>query len=126
MIFTESKVCFEDNCENRHPYPCKFGSRCKFNKKKICLYSRDNPANQIDKRCEEVEKIVNVLQKENENITKQFTHFALKMEKKLETVEKLEMQRKTLTDKEGQIYSLEIDLKALRKLLVRKWKLYKI
>ena len=68
--------CFEDNCENRHPNPCKFGSRCEFHRKKICLNSHDNPANQNDKRCEEVEKIVHVLQKENENLTKQLPSLA--------------------------------------------------
>ena len=31
--------CNEDSCEKRHPNPCNFGFRCKFHKKKICLYS---------------------------------------------------------------------------------------
>ena len=31
--------CFSDDCEERHPNPCKFGNRCVFQRKKICLYS---------------------------------------------------------------------------------------
>ena len=31
--------CFDDNCKDRHPNPCKFGNRCKFNIKNGCLYS---------------------------------------------------------------------------------------
>ena len=31
--------CTEDQCDKRHPNPCKFGMRCKFNKKKVCSYS---------------------------------------------------------------------------------------
>ena len=30
--------CNEESCDKRHPYPCKFGLRCKLNRKKICLY----------------------------------------------------------------------------------------
>ena len=31
--------CYEENCDKRHPNPCKFGIRCNFNRKQICLYS---------------------------------------------------------------------------------------
>ena len=31
--------CSEENCDKRHPNPCKFGIRCNFNRKQICLYS---------------------------------------------------------------------------------------
>ena len=31
--------CEEDNCPKRHPYECKYGIRCRFNKKKECEYS---------------------------------------------------------------------------------------
>ena len=39
------KVCDDNNCygencnDKRHPNPCKFGTRCKFNRKKECLFS---------------------------------------------------------------------------------------
>ena len=28
--------CDEDNCEKRHPNPCNFGPRCRFNERKEC------------------------------------------------------------------------------------------
>ena len=31
--------CREDQCDRRHPNPCKFGMRFKFYKKKVCSYS---------------------------------------------------------------------------------------
>ena len=34
----EDEDCFGENCEKRHPNPCKFGIRCKFNRKKLCSY----------------------------------------------------------------------------------------
>ena len=30
--------CSEIECNKRHPNPCKFGHRCKFNKKNECMY----------------------------------------------------------------------------------------
>ena len=36
----EDPNCFDDKCKNRHPNPCKFGFRCKFNKQNICIYSQ--------------------------------------------------------------------------------------
>ena len=33
--------CSEENCDKRHPNPCKFGLRYRFRKKKVCLYSHD-------------------------------------------------------------------------------------
>jgi hypothetical protein len=30
--------CSEDEFEDRHPNPCKFGPRCQVNKRKECLY----------------------------------------------------------------------------------------
>ena len=36
--------CDEDKCEMRHPNPCKFGFRCRFNKKDKCLFSHDTSA----------------------------------------------------------------------------------
>ena len=42
--------CFEQKCNFRHPNPCKFGKRCVFNFKKICLYSHLTLSNDDDKK----------------------------------------------------------------------------
>ena len=31
--------CSGENCEKRHPNPCKFGMRCNYNNKNACFYS---------------------------------------------------------------------------------------
>ena len=35
----EDPDCFSVDCDKRHPNPCKFGKRCIFRRKNICLYS---------------------------------------------------------------------------------------
>jgi hypothetical protein len=55
--------CFEQDCELRHPSPCKCEPRCIFNRKKICLYAHntlDNNDNS-DKKLKELEKRVQIL-----------------------------------------------------------------
>ena len=34
----EDEDCFDDTCVKRHPNLCKFGRRCRYNRKNICLY----------------------------------------------------------------------------------------
>ena len=34
----EDEECFGENCEKRHPNPCKFGIRCTYNRKNVCSY----------------------------------------------------------------------------------------
>ena len=38
-IVCNNKECDEEKCNKRHPYQCKYGMHCKFNKKNGCLYS---------------------------------------------------------------------------------------
>ena len=42
--------CFEEKCDFRHPNFWKFGKRCVFNFKKICLYSHLTLSNDDDKK----------------------------------------------------------------------------
>jgi hypothetical protein len=104
--------CFEESCELRHPNPCKFGPRCHFNRKKICLYSHATLDNiNSDKRFKEFEKRMHLLEKENETIGANFRDFTSKIEKKFETFEKkIDMLRNTLGEKERAILALEIRL----------------
>ena len=37
----EDLECPEEECEKRHPYECTFGIRCKFNKRRECMYLHD-------------------------------------------------------------------------------------
>ena len=53
--------CEEVQCDKRHPNPCKFGPRCKFNKKSQCMYLHvtlapdDNQIKALNKRLKELE-----------------------------------------------------------------------
>ena len=47
-----------------HPNPCKFEYRCKFNAKKICLFSHVTLASEDDKKTEEVREKINAVEKE--------------------------------------------------------------
>ena len=38
----EDPDCLEDNCKYRHPNPCKYGFRCRFNKKEECMYLHED------------------------------------------------------------------------------------
>ena len=38
----EDEDCFGENCEKRHPNPCKFGIRCAYNRKNVCSYLHAN------------------------------------------------------------------------------------
>ena len=38
-VVCNNKACDEEKCKKRHPYLCKYGMHCKFNKKNECLYS---------------------------------------------------------------------------------------
>ena len=41
-VVCDDPKCDESNCVKRHPYQCKYGMYCKFNKKQECLYSHVN------------------------------------------------------------------------------------
>ena len=34
----EDQDCSGEKCDKRHPNPCKFGFKCKYNMKNVCLY----------------------------------------------------------------------------------------
>ena len=89
----EDTNCFNDNCKSRHPNPCKYGNRCKFNWKNKCLYSHVTFPSDDDS--------YDALEK--------------KLNKKIEALEKLHKEiqcnmEKTMIDKDKQINNLQKDL----------------
>ena len=91
----EDEECTEDKCEKRHPYECKFGTRCKFKKKDECMYLHDTHASgdlkieafkkqfndkvgkleisflKIQSDLEESNSLIEVLMKKNDSLEKQ-------------------------------------------------------
>ena len=65
--------CSEDKCDKRHPNPCKYGQRCRFSRKKVCLYSHDtlvcddSRMNALAKKVEAFEKQISVLSNKLDN-----------------------------------------------------------
>ena len=49
--------CFSEDCNLRHPNPCKFGKRCTFLKKNECLFSHLTPV------CDDNKKAILELEK---------------------------------------------------------------
>ena len=70
--------CFDDSCEKRHPNPCKYGNRCRFNMRNICMYSHVTFAsvdgnlnaleNKFNKRIEALENLCKEKQKNMEKV----------------------------------------------------------
>ena len=48
-VVCDTLECEEETCDKRHPYECKYGRYCRFNKKKECLYSHVTLANEDHK-----------------------------------------------------------------------------
>ena len=48
-VVCDTLECEEETCDKRHPYQCKYGMYCRFNKKKECLYSHVTLASEDDK-----------------------------------------------------------------------------
>ena len=48
-VVCDTLACEEETCNKRHPYQCKYGRYCRFNKKKECLYSHVTLASEDDK-----------------------------------------------------------------------------
>ena len=117
--------CNEENCEKRHPYECKFGIRCKYNKKNECMYlhvtlaSDDNKLEalkaQFDKKLGNLE--LNVKKMEKELFEK--NQLIITLKEKCDCIENLatssEQLKNALKDKTSQITSLEIRLEELEK-----------
>ena len=100
--------CFEEDCPQRHPNPCKFGKRCKYNRQQICLYAHEVFEN--DDARNESEKRLQKLEKENETLKKAFGDFIGKSEKMFEKCEKrIELLKKDVESKDSQIGILEIN-----------------
>ena len=85
--------CFDIKCPLRYLNPCKFGPRCNFKIKEICLYSH-------------------VYDESDESESVAFSEFSKKVENKFEMLEnKIELQRKALEEKDTKILDLENRLK---------------
>ena len=102
--------CFENKCPLRHPNPCKFGPRCTFKMKEICLYSHVDEKDDT-KKMDEMDKKLKMVEKERKSMSVNFTEFTKKVENKFETLEnKIELQKKDLEEKDARIVDLELKL----------------
>ena len=82
----DDNECSEIECDKRHPNPCKFGFRCKFNKLNKCLFSHVTHASDDAK----------IKQFEN-----RFNSVGTKIEHKLDTFEqKIQVMQKILKEKD--------------------------
>ena len=110
----EDTDCFSDDCDKRHPNPCKFGKRCVFKRKKICVYSHvttgsddgkvDALENKFNKKFEVLEnktdEIYNTIEQKFADKFKQFETKICNLQKDLEI-------------KNSQINSIEMRMKEL-------------
>ena len=123
----EDEECTEENCEKRHPYDCKFGTRCKFKKKDECMYLPDTHVSgdskievfkkQFDDKLGKLEisflKIQNDLEESNSLVED--------LMKKTDSLERqladnhIQNLKDELKDKDAQINGLEIKLEELKK-----------
>ena len=112
----EDQDCFDDKCEKRHPNPCKFGRRCRRNRKKICLYLHANTdydhenfktlENKFKNKFTVIEKQTEGLQNSFEKlIDDKFTHFE----------QQINNLRKDLEIKNSHINALEMRMGELEK-----------
>ena len=103
--------CTEEHCVKRHPNPCKFGFRCVFKKKKICLYSHVTLACDDAKFNDEIQEITkkmsyleNLVKKEDSK----YIDLGKGVDKRIEAFEsQLKTIRKAIEDKNSCILSLE-------------------
>ena len=118
------KVCLNPSCPNescdlRHPNPCKYGQRCRFNNKKICCYSHltfeSVDKNKLSKLEENVNKLTNQINKNKEENQKKI--------KDLEDFYKSEMSKmkeqfeKQTTHIEQELIGKDAEIKALKKVI---------
>ena len=72
-----NKDCFNENCDFRHPNPCKYGPRC-FYQKKVCLYSHQNlPCDETNSKFEELEKKILAIEKQIKVVRKNLIKISL-------------------------------------------------
>ena len=123
--------CSVDKCDKIHPNPCKYGPRCRFSKKKLCLYSHDtlvcddSKMDALAKKVEAFEKQISVLSKKLDNFVELGKHVDRKIEALDNTVnnnkkasiennartEKLENLVKKMETRLNKLESGEIDKK---------------
>ena len=96
------KNCSQDqeHCDKRHPIPCKFGFRCKFNKKEICLYSHVTLACDDDDRNSALMK---KFDKKLDIFEKKVKELESKLKQKDSELETIKSKQKILEDKLKQI-----------------------
>ena len=56
--------CFNIKCPLRHPNPCKFGPRCTFQMKEMCLYSHVYDEKDESEKLDELDRKVDSVEKE--------------------------------------------------------------
>ena len=110
----EDQHCFSGKSNKRHPNPCKFGPRCKFNRKKIYLYSHVISVSD-DGKCNILEKKFNKKFAMLENKTTEvINNFEKSIHDKFTLFEKqISNLRKDLETKNAQISALEIKMEEL-------------
>ena len=108
--------CFSDKCEKRHPNPCKFGLRCTFKRRNICLYSHVTIVsddqnftaleNKFNKKFTTIEDKANEMFNKFEKLTdNKFTQFE----------SRIENLRDDLEEKNAKINALEIRMEEMEK-----------
>ena len=98
-----------DECEKRHPNPCKFGPRCQFKKENECLYLHDTLASD-DQKFEALKANFNSKFSKLEN---SFTKIQKDLEAKISEINNLKTTNKDLEKlvSQDQFSNLEKDLK---------------
>ena len=121
-VVCDNQKCEEENCDKRHPFQCKYGIHCRFNKKNKCLYahvtlaSDDGKLDALDKAFNKrVNKLENsIVSMQNELIGKDSIIKDLK-DKVNELEEMFDNLKDNLRNKTATINGLELRLDELEK-----------
>ena len=85
----ENANCSNINCDKRHPYLCKYGLKCTFLRKNICLYAHKVISNSDENVEDKFTSKISVLKKDlEENFTHKFSALKKGLEVKLSALEK--------------------------------------
>ena len=109
--------CEEDQCPKRHPYECKYGIRCRFNKKKECEFSHVTPViddrkiealkQEFSNKMSKLEKTYISMQKELEEKNLEI----VELNKKIDDIKKLVIScQGDIKDKNAKINGVEMNL----------------
>ena len=107
------EVCDDENCDElcnkRHPNPCKFGYRCKFFKKKICLFSHVIVTQAFDDS--KSKELIKKLTKKVDNLDKKVEDLQTNLKKKDEEMSAMQQNLialgKSVKDFEKEIGAVE-------------------